>query len=72
VDISINIGDKLGVFFTPHSVGKPDHREVIFGGLKVGISGGKQDVPDTNVGDIAGVYRFQSHPKSEVKRGQSR
>jgi hypothetical protein len=35
-------------------VGKPDHREVIFRGLKVGFSGGKQDVPDMDVGDIVG------------------
>jgi hypothetical protein len=43
VDISINNEDKLGVFFTPHSVGKPDHREVIFGGIQVGKMYLKQD-----------------------------
>ena len=81
MDISINIGDKLGVFFTPHSVGKPDHREVIFGGLMVGKMylkqdnylgpkgprRGKQDVPDIDVGDISGVNRSKVGVKDRPK-----
>jgi hypothetical protein len=67
VDISINIGDKLGVFFGGLMVGFLDQNTLNYLGPKGPRQGGKQDVPDTDVGDISGVNRFQSGPKSEVK-----
>ena len=64
---------------------------MFFGGIQVGIlylkqdnylgpegssSGGKQDVPDINVGDIVEENRskvgVKDRPKGVVKRGQSR